>query len=200
VEVFLILGTLHASTTLYGIIGTLWMAGMLAGSALTARARPGDGQSAAAMVLLLGGTCAIIMVAGTVPAAGWLLPLWVLGGLTNGGENVLAGVLIGRRAPAARRGHAYAIFGGVMNAATALGFAAGGLLMTLTGNPRAVLIGTGALGAAICLAAGWPVLRAARLNRRAADDAAADKAGDQSGRRQRAASFGEAAQSAEVRP
>lgn len=200
VEVFLVLGTLQASTTLYGVIGTLWMVGMLAGSALTARARPGDSRSAAAMVLLLGGTCAIAMVAGTVPAAAWLLPLWVLGGLTNGGENVLAGVLIGRRAPAARRGHAYAIFGGVMNAATALGFAAGGLLMALTGNPRAIMIGTGALGAAICLAVGWPLLRATRFNERAADEAAAGKAGEQGVRRQRAASYGEAAQCADVRP
>ena len=162
VEVFLVLGTLHASTTLYGIIGALWMAGMLAGSALTARARPGDGRSAAAMVLLLCGTCTVLMVAGTVPAAGWLLPLWVLGGLANGGENVLAGVLIGRRAPAARRGHAFAIFGGVMNAATAVGFAIGGLLMAGTDDPRAIMIGTGAVGAAICLFIGWPLIRAAR--------------------------------------
>jgi hypothetical protein len=96
-----------------------------------------------------------------------------------------------------------------MNAATALGFAAGGLLMALTGNPRAIMIGTGALGAAICLAVGWPLLRATRFNERAADvaatgkpvdEAAADKAGEQGGHRQRAASYGGAAQCADVRP
>jgi len=165
VAVFLVLGTLHASTTLYGIISTLWMAGMLVGSALTARARPDDGRSAAVMVLLLGTTCTTLVLAGVVPAAGWLLPLWVLGGLTNGGENVLSAMLIGRRAPAARRGHAFAIFGGAMNAATAIGFSIGGLLMAATGDARAIMIGTGALGAAICLAVGWPQLRAARKAR-----------------------------------
>jgi len=166
VLVFLVLGALHASTTLYGIIGTLWMAGMFAGSALTARARPDDGRSAAAMVLLLGTTCATLVLAGVVPAAAWLLPLWLLGGLTNGGENVLSAVLLGRRAPAARRGHAFAIFGGLMNAATAIGFAAGGLLMAGTGDARAILIGTGALGAAICLTVGGHQLRATRKARR----------------------------------
>ena len=160
VEVFFVLGTLHASTTLYGLLGALWLTGMLAGSALTARARPGDRATAVSLVLLLGGTCLILLVAGTVPAVGWLLPLWVVGGLTNGGENVLAGVLIGRRAPAARRGRAFATFSGLMSAATALGFALGGLLMGATGDARAILVGTGALGAIICLVAGLPVLRA----------------------------------------
>jgi MFS family permease len=74
-------------------------------------------------------------------------------------------VLIGRRAPAARRGHAFAIFGGVMNAATAIGFSIGGLLMAVTGDTRAIMTGTGALGVAICLAVGWPQLRAARKAR-----------------------------------
>jgi MFS family permease len=162
VEVFLVLGTLHATPAVYGVIGALWMAGMLIGSALTARLRPGDRQSAAVMVLLLATTCLVLLVAGTVPAAGWLLPLWVLGGLCNGGQNVIAGVLIGRRAPAGRRGRAFATFGGLMNAATAVGFAAGGLLMAVTGDARAVMIGTGVTGAVLCLTVGGPLLRRMR--------------------------------------
>jgi hypothetical protein len=45
-----------------------------------------------------------------------------------------------------------------------------------------------------------PLLRATRFNERAADEAAAGKAGEQGVRRQRAASYGEAAQCADVRP
>jgi MFS family permease len=122
-------------------------------------------------VLLLGSTCLILVLAGSVPAVGWLLPLWLIGGLGNGGQNVLANVLVIRRAPAARRGRASASFGGVMNAATAIGYGAGGLLMALTGSPRAVMIGTGVVGAAICAILGAPLLRAAWRARSSASGA-----------------------------
>jgi MFS family permease len=161
VEVFLVLGTLHAPATLFGVISTLWMAGVLIGTALISRIELGEIRSAAAMVLLLGGTCVILVLGGVVPAIGWMLPLWLIGGVTNGGENVLAAVLVSRRAPAARRGRAFAAFGAVMNAATAIGYAIGGLLMAATGSARTVMIGMGTLGTVICVARGLPLLIAA---------------------------------------
>ena len=162
VEVYLVLGTLQSTATFYGVIGTVWMAGMLAGPPLIARFQPRDRTAAALMVLLLGTTCVVLFAAGLVPAAVWLLPLWLVGGLCNGGENVLAGLLIGRRAPAAVRGRAFATFGGLMNAATAVGFVGGGLLMTVTGNARAIMVGAGVLGLLLCLAVGapWRLLKA----------------------------------------
>jgi MFS family permease len=162
VEVFFVRGALHASTTFYGVIGALWLAGMLVGTLLIARMKPDDGRSARIMFALLGGTCLVVLVAGLVPQAIWLAPLWIIGGITNGGENVLGGTLIGRRAPAQNRGHAYAIFGGLMNAATTIGLGLGGLLMWLTNDPRAIVLVTGIAGLAALIPFTAPLLRAAR--------------------------------------
>jgi MFS family permease len=165
VEVFLVLGPLHSTATAFGVISTLWVVGLLVGSALTRRIELGDFGFARLLVLLLAGTCLVQVLGGSVPAVGWMLPLWLFGGLTNGGENVLAGVLVVRRSPEARRGRASATFSGVMNAATTAGYGAGGLLMAATGSARAVMIGAGTLGLAVCLLLGLPILLAARRER-----------------------------------
>lgn len=169
VEVFLVLDSLHSTATVYGVISTLWIVGSLIASAVVGRVRLGDPRSAAATVLALGGICLVALLAGAVPAAGWLLPLWLLGGLANGVLNVLVGVLVIRRAPAARRGRAGAALGGTLNAATTIGYGAGGLLMSLTGSPRAVMAGAGLAGAVVCGIVGTPLLRAVRSTGRAAD-------------------------------
>jgi MFS family permease len=119
-------------------------------------------------VLALGGICLVALLAGMVPAVGWLLPLWLLGGLANGVLNVLVGVLVIRRAPQARRGRAGAALGGTLNAATTVGYGAGGLLMTLTGDPRAIMMGAGLAGAVVCAIIGTPLLTAVRSTGRAA--------------------------------
>jgi MFS family permease len=162
VEVFLVLDTLHSSAGVYGVTTSLWIVGSLLGTAVISRRRLGDVKAAADMVLVLAGMCLVQILAGAVPAAGWLLPLWLIGGVCNGGLNILANVLVIRRAPAARRGRAVASFVGTINAATAIGYGAGGLLMTLTGSPRAIMIGTGLAGAVVCAVLGTPLLRTAR--------------------------------------
>ena len=164
VDVFFVRHTLHSSTTFYGVLSALWLGGMLIGTALVARMKPDDARSARLLFALLGGTGVTIALAGLVPHALWMVPLWVLGGITNGGENVLTGVLIGRRAPSATRGHAFATFGGVMNAATTIGLGAGGLLLSIA-SPREIVFGTGVAGLLALIPFTAPLLRAARRER-----------------------------------
>ena len=85
-------------------------------------------------MLLLGSlavTCLGVALIATVPAVGWLAPVSVLGGLGNGGVNVAAAVLLGRRVPAAMRGRAFAVFGAVANGANVTGLLLGGVLLAV---------------------------------------------------------------------
>lgn len=167
VEVFFIRQTLHASTTVFGLITAMWLAGIVLGAAFFGRRKPDDGRLARWMLGLLTGTVIVAGVAGTVPGALWMVPLWIVGGFTNGGENVALGVLLGRRAPAATRGHANAVVMGSMNAAIAVGYVAAGLVLSVAGT-REIMVGTGVLALALTAVFAGPLLRAARAERAAA--------------------------------
>ncbi len=160
-DVFLVRGVLHASTTTYGLVGGLWSGAMMGGAWLLARRSLDDSGMGRALLGLLTTTCAVIFGMALVPGIAWLVPLFVLGGLTNGGENVAIGVLIARRVPDAYRGRAYAILGAVVNAANTLGFVLGGVLLTLLPVRVTVAI-AGLFGVAVALAFAVPVLRATR--------------------------------------
>jgi MFS family permease len=97
----------------------------------------------------------------TVPAVGWLVPVSALGGLGNGGVNVAAAVLLGRRVPPAMRGRAFAVFGAVANGANMAGLLLGGALLTVV-PVRAAIAAAGLGGLAATAAFALPVLRAGR--------------------------------------
>jgi MFS family permease len=166
VEVFFIRQTLHSSPTMYGLIAAMWLVGILVGAAFFGRRNPDDAQLARWMLGLLTGTVIVAGVAGTVPGAIWLVPLWIVGGITNGGENVAFGVLLGRRAPSATRGHANAVAMGAMNAAIAVGYVAAGLLLSVAGT-REIILGTSILALALTGVFAGPLLRAAATERKA---------------------------------
>jgi MFS family permease len=92
------------------------------------------------------------------------VPVSLLGGLGNGGVNNAAGVLIGRRAPAAARGQAFAVLGAVASAATTVGYLLGGLLLALIPVRPAIAV-AGLAGLAVTAAFALPVLRASRRER-----------------------------------
>ena len=93
------------------------------------------------------------------PAVAWLAPVSLLGGAGNGGVNVAAGVLLGRRVPAAVRGQAFALFGAVANGANVAGLLLGGVLLGVL--PVRVTIAAAGLGGLAATAAfALPVLRA----------------------------------------
>ncbi len=168
-EVFFVRGTLHGSTTLYGLIGAAWMAGMVLGAWLLGRRRLGDAGLARAGVLTLAGITLVGLCAAAAPRAEWLLPLWVAGGVCNGGLNVAMTVQLARRVPEEARGRASAIFIGVVNGANAIGYLLGGALLSLT-SPRLLIAGTEGAGLLVVLAFAVPVLRAARSERGTVDN------------------------------
>jgi MFS family permease len=164
VDVFFVRETLHASTTMYGVLTALWSGSMAAGSWLVARRRTDDAGYAALMAGVLALCCAAIGVAGLMPHVAWLAPLFLVGGAANGAMNSITAVLISRRVPSAVRGRAFAYLGAVANAASLAGFAAGGVLVGLL-SPRVLLVASGAAGVVAAVACLPPMLRAARRDR-----------------------------------
>jgi MFS family permease len=163
-DVFFVRETLHAPPTVYGLLVSAWIAAMAAGGWLLGRRSSTD---ASLGLLLLGAltlTCLAVAVTAAAPSAVWLAPAYLIGGLGNGGVNVAAGVLLGRRSPAAVRGHTFAVAGAVGNAASAFGYFLGGLLLALV-PVRASIAAAGIFGLAATAAFTRPVLRAAAHER-----------------------------------
>jgi MFS family permease len=170
-EVFFIRSSLHSTAGMYGLMGCLWISASVAGGWWVARRRLSDPGLAVLLLGSLAVTCLGVALMAAVPAAGWLAPVNVLGGLGNGGVNVAAAVLLGRRAPAAQRGRVFAMFGAVANAATIVGFVLGGVLLALI-SARVTIAAAGLGGLLVTAAFTVPVLRAtarerARLDHRA---------------------------------
>jgi len=150
-EVFFIRDTLHASTTVYGIVSASWAAGMLLGSVAFGRF-PKRRITVPALLALVAGSCAPIVVGATVGGAGWLIPLWLLGGVCNGGINVFVFVIVADRAPAAAHGQAFAVMTAAVQTASLLGLVVAGPLVDHF-DPRLLVAAAGALGLATSLAA-----------------------------------------------
>ncbi|MBQ0892129.1 MFS transporter [Micromonospora sp. U56] len=164
IEVFFIRDTLDSSATIYGLVGAAWMAGMLPGSWLAARlARrlDDDGALVYGVLATLGGCSLMVVLASAVPAAGLLVPLWLVGGAANGGENVFATVLTARRAPEALRARAYATYGAAVQGGSMAGYLAGGALLAVL-PPRPLIAVAGVAGLLVVLAFVPVVVRAVR--------------------------------------
>ena len=119
VEVFLVRETLHASATWYGVLGSGWGGGVLAGALLGGRVRGGSGPSARLLRLALvsaGGLSLSLAGMGLAPAVAWVLPAVLVGGLCNGLLNLAIGSLVGMRSADAVRGRVAAIVGGLASA------------------------------------------------------------------------------------
>ncbi|MGH3399623.1 MAG: MFS transporter [Streptosporangiaceae bacterium] len=163
-EVFFIRGTLHSTATVYGLLDSVWISATMGGAWLLARRRPADWALGPALLGALTLTCASVAIFAVVPAVAWLVPVSLVGGLGNGGVSNAVSVLLGRRAPAAGRGRAYAVLGAVVSAATTGGYLLGGLLLVLI-PVRAAIAGAGLAGLAVTAAFALPVLRASRRER-----------------------------------
>ncbi|MDG4790554.1 MFS transporter [Micromonospora sp. WMMD1102] len=180
IEVFFVRETLHASTTTFGLVSASWTAGVLIGAWLlagTARRARDDAALVRSVLVMLGVTCLLIGLGATVPAAGWLVLLWLVGGIANGGLNVFANLVMVNRVPPQARGRAFAAQGAAIQGAGILGYLAGGIMLAGF-PPRPLVAVTGLAGLAVVLAVTPVVLRAARRERAAAPE--------QSGARERA--------------
>ncbi|HZE40472.1 MAG TPA: MFS transporter [Stackebrandtia sp.] len=166
VEVFFIRETMHATTTVYGLVSAAWAVGMAVGA--WALARPikntsNDRRLLQGMFLSLGLTCAVIASAALVHgSAWWLVPLFLAGGGLNGGENTLVGSLLGRRVPADSRGRANASLNGWLQGLSLFGYAAGGVAVELL-SPRITVAACGLVGLAVVFVL-VPMMRRARTS------------------------------------
>jgi MFS family permease len=149
-DVFFVRDTLGASTTVFGIVAASWTAGMLVGSALFGRT-PRRWITVPALLLLITLSCVPIMAAGAVGNALWLIPLWVVGGIGNGGTNVYIMVIVAGRAPAEAHGRAFAAVGAAVQAAGLAGLLVAGPLVE-SFDPRVLVTASGAVGLATTLA------------------------------------------------
>ncbi len=163
-EVFFVRGTLHSTAGVYGLMDSVWVSASVAGGWWVARRRPSDAGLARLLLGSLALTCLGVALMAAVPAAAWLAPVSVLGGAGNGGVNVAAGVLLGRRVPAAMRGRAFAVFGAVASGGTVAGYLLGGALLGVL-PVRALIAAAGLGGLAVTAACALPVLRASARER-----------------------------------
>ncbi|MFG3703303.1 MFS transporter [Micromonospora sp. NPDC047670] len=164
IEVFFIRETLGSSTTVYGLVTGAWTLGVLAGAWLFARVvrrLDRDGTLVRASLALLGACCLMVLASAAVPTALLLVPIWLTGGVFNGGSNVFNNVLLARRVPEAARGRAFASFGAAVQGAAMVGFLAGGLLLEAV-EPRPLVAGCGLAGLLAVAAVSLPLRRAAR--------------------------------------
>ncbi|MGB2568750.1 MFS transporter [Micromonospora citrea] len=183
VEVFFIRETLDSSTTVYGLVGAAWMAGMLPGSWLAARlARrlTDDGVLVYGVLATLGGVSLMVVFAAFVPAAALLVPLWLVAGAANGGDNVFANVLTARRVPEAVRARAYAVNGAAVQGGSMAGYLIGGALLAVL-PPRPLIAAAGVAGLLVVAAFVPVVVRAVRRARTSDGDRPATVAGPAAG-------------------
>ena len=173
IDVFFIRQTLHASATVYGLVAAAWIVGMVFGAVIRGRQRRDDVGTARVLLLNNLATGVAIAVAGLMPHVGWVVPLWLLGGVLNGMENVGIGVILGSRVPAEVRGHASAIFNSIAGGTNAFGYLAGGALLAIA-SPRLLVIACGLAGVAAAAIFGVPLTRAMRRERAIHDPTAAD--------------------------
>lgn len=154
IEVFFIRETLGGSPLLFGVVGAAWAAGMLVGSGLTARfgGRVTDPARQVYLSLLLAAATCLMVLAG---AGAWhtlvLVPLWLIGGVANGGINVFTGVVLAERVPEAARGRAFAAMGAAVQGAGMVGYVVGGPLVERF-EPRSLVAAAGLAGlvAVVC--------------------------------------------------
>ncbi|MFD6681583.1 MFS transporter [Micromonospora parva] len=164
IEVFFIRETLQGSPTTYGLVSAAWMAGMLPGTWLAvrlARRLDDDGALVRGVLATLAVCSLMVLLAATVPAAGVLVPLWLVGGAANGGDNVFANLLTARRVPEAMRARAYASYGAAVQGGSMAGFLIGGALLAVV-PPRPLIAGAGVVGLLVVLGFVPVVARAVR--------------------------------------
>jgi MFS family permease len=149
VAVFLIRDTLGASTTVFGLVEACWTVGMLVGGVLFARV-PRNRMTVRGLLLIGAATCVPMLAAAAAGNAGWLVPLWLLGGIGNAGANVYVMVIVADRTAATVRGRAFAVTGAAFQGAGLAGLLLAGPLVERF-EPRPLVALSAALGLLIAL-------------------------------------------------
>lgn len=149
-EVFFVRGTLGSSPATYGVVSSMWELGFLVGVWPYAKLRGDDTRLVRVMLLTLAAVSLVVLGSAAVPAALWLVPVYLVGGGLNGGLNVIVGTIVGRRVPAAVRGRVSGTFGAVAAGANLAGYVVGGLLLPVM-TPRSLIAASAVLSLVVAL-------------------------------------------------
>jgi MFS family permease len=160
-EVYLVRETLHGSSSAYGLLSALWSAAAIVGSWLLGRRAPGDRGVVRLLLLLLGVFGLVMLGLAAAPTVPWLIPVYLVGGLANGGLNLSIGVLLARRVRSDERGRVGATFNAFINGGTLIGYGVGGGLLSVV-SPRILFTGSGLLSLTVIGVLTVPVLAALR--------------------------------------
>ncbi|HKP89953.1 MAG TPA: MFS transporter [Thermoleophilaceae bacterium] len=144
-ELFFVQDVLGRGDVAYGLMLTVWTAGMALGALVLSP------RVAAGAVAATGFAAVAVQGAGLALPVVWLafaffLACAAMGGVAHGLKNVMFRSLIHVRVPDRMHGRAFAAYNGIRNAAEIGAFAAGGLLVAAIG-PRATLAYAGGLSA-----------------------------------------------------
>ncbi len=148
VEVFLVRESLHASATWYGMLGSGWGVGLLAGALLGGRMPGGPGAQRRLLRLALVSAIGLslgLAGMGMAPTVAWVLPAVLAGGMCNGLLTLAIGSLVGMRSAEAVRGRVAAIVAGPASAGQVGAMLLGGLLASAL-TPRQIFVLAGLLG------------------------------------------------------
>jgi MFS family permease len=166
VEVFLVRGALGASIAMFGILGALLGAGIVAGSLLAGRERPAETRALRAVVVAVI-LAAAIVVAGLAPTLWVFAAAWLVLGVANGVVNTDVSTLVLSRTPESVRGRVLASVNALVRGSSLGAMVLGGAAGTWLG-PRTTFVAAGALSMAVglvLLARVRRVARAPRLSR-----------------------------------
>jgi MFS family permease len=158
VEVFLLRGTLRASSAAFGLVGAALAAGIVVGSLIAGRTTS-DANRALRAAVVATGLAVAILTAGLAPTLIVFAVAWLVLGLLNGILNVDVSTLLLNRTPEAARGRALANVNAMARGSALGAMALGGAAGTLLG-PRATFVAAGALSTVV---AGALVVRIRRV-------------------------------------
>lgn len=150
VEVFLLRGTLGASSAAFGLVGAALAAGIVAGSLIAGRTTS-DGDRALRAAVVATGLAVAIVTAGLAPTLVVFAVAWGVLGLLNGVLNVDVSTLLLNRTPEAARGRALANVNAMARSSAIGAMALGGAAGTLLG-PRVTFVMAGALSTVVAAA------------------------------------------------
>lgn len=153
-ELFFVLDVLGRGDVAYGVMLSVWTAGMALGAMLLSR-RIAAGAVAVAGLAAVTVQGAALALPAAFLAFGFFLACMLMGGTAHGLKNVMFRTLIHVRVPAQLHGRAFAAYNGIRNTAELGAFAAGGLLVAAIGARGTVAYagGLSALAGAIGLIA-----------------------------------------------
>jgi MFS family permease len=124
----------------------------------------GDGDLVRGVLVMLAACCVVLPISATVGSAAWLFPLWIVGGVFNGGLNTFSAVAMGSRVPEHARGRAFATLNAAIQGAAMFGYIAGGLLVGRLPT-RPLVAGLGVAGLLVVAVLMRSVTRTARRER-----------------------------------